>query len=81
MSNASREGSLLADSFSSLNFDRHKNVAQGKTIGHSRSGHPEMCPVRSITRRIIYLRLINTLPNTPLAKACNSNVSTFNLKT
>lgn len=70
---------LLAASFCSLTFDRQKNAQRGETIGHSRSGDPDLCPVRCIARRIIHLRAHTALPNTPLATAYTTDGRTVGL--
>jgi hypothetical protein len=57
---------LLASTFVSLTFSTQKNGTRGEIIGHGRSPNPQACPVRSVARRIIYLRTLNAPPTTYL---------------
>ena len=75
------DAELLAASFCSLTFDKQKNAQRGETIGHSRSGDSDFCPVRCLARRIIHIRqhLVIHHPNTPLATAYLRNGTKFSL--
>ena len=57
---------LQAATFATLTFTSQKNGIRGEKIGHSRSGHPTLCPVLCLISCIIYLRLHNASPTTPL---------------
>ena len=57
---------LLASTFVTLTFTTQKNGVRGETIGHGRSGHPTLCPVQAIVRRILQLRAAGALPTTPI---------------
>jgi hypothetical protein len=57
---------LLAASFGSVTFTSQKNGVRGETIGHGRSGHPTLCPVHALVRRVQQLRLDGATPVTPL---------------
>ena len=67
--NTALEAELLSATFASLTFDKQKNSVRGEVIGHAPSGHPSLCAVRAIGRRILHLRSHNALPSTPLASA------------
>jgi hypothetical protein len=57
-------------SYVSLTFSRQKNGVRGETTGHAASGHPILCPVRLLIRRIRSLRAQGRtcrLPSTPFA--------------
>ena len=57
---------LQAATFATLTFTTQKNGVRGETIGHSRSGHPTLCPVLSLASRLHYLRLADATPTTPI---------------
>ena len=57
---------LLAASFVTLTFTTQKNGVRGETIGHGRSGHPTLCPVAALTRRLLHLRTRGATRATPL---------------
>jgi hypothetical protein len=57
---------LLAASFVTLTFTTQKNGVRGETIGHGRSGHPTLCPVAALVRRLLHLRNHGATPATPL---------------
>ena len=63
---------LRRASFASLTFTNQKNGVRGEVIGLSRSGDPILCPVRTILRRVLYLRTNNAPPSTPLARTYNT---------
>ena len=63
---------LRRASFASLTFTNQKNGVRGEVIGLSRSGDPILCPVRTIIRRVLYLRTNNAPPSTPLARTYNT---------
>jgi hypothetical protein len=53
-------------SFVTLRFTRQKNGTENEIIGHARSGHSTVCPVKALIRRVLYLRKHQALPATPL---------------
>ena len=57
---------LQAATFATLTFTTQKNGIRGETIGHSRSGHPTLCPVLCLVSRVLYLRTHDAAPTTPL---------------
>lgn len=57
---------LLSATFATLTFTSQKNGVRGETIGHSRSGHPSLCPVLCLVARIHYLREHQAGPTTSL---------------
>ena len=57
---------LIAATFVTLTFTNQKNGVRGETIGHDRSGHPTLCPVGALTRRLLHLRTAGAVPTTPL---------------
>lgn len=57
---------LLSTTFATLTFTSQKNGVRGETIGHSRSGHPSLCPVLSLVARVQYLREHQAVPTTAL---------------
>ena len=61
-----RDPELLAATFATLTFTNQKNGVRGETLGHGRSGHPFLCPVLSILRRLLHLRAAGATPATPL---------------
>ena len=60
------EADLLASTFVCLTFTNQKNGVRNETIGHGRSGHPVLCPVHCLARRVIALRQGTSSPTTPL---------------
>lgn len=60
--------SISAATFATLTFTDQKNGVRGEVIGLARSGCPTLCPVISIIRRILHLRLHNASPSCPLAR-------------
>ena len=56
----------------SLTFTTQKNGVKGEVISHGLSGHPTCCPVKTIVRRIKYLRSENFPADTPLC-TCKDN--------
>lgn len=61
------EHHLLTATFCTLTFTTQKNGVRGEVIGLARSGNPQLCPVHSLVRRILHLRLHNAAPTTPLS--------------
>ena len=59
---------LLQSRFASLTFTTQKNGIEGEVIGLACSGDPYVCPVKSIVRRVLYLRNHGAPPTTPLAR-------------
>lgn len=59
---------LLQTRFVSLTFTTQKNGIEGEVIGLASSGDPYVCPVKSIVRRVLYLRQHSATPTTPLAR-------------
>ena len=57
---------LQAATFATLTFTTQKNGIRGETIGHSRSGHPILCPILCLISRVLYLRSHHATPTTPL---------------
>lgn len=57
---------LLAATFVTVTFTSQKNGVRGETLGHGRSGHPSLCPVHALTRRLMHLRVAGAAPTTPL---------------
>lgn len=57
---------LLAATFATLTFTTQKNGVRNETIGHGRSGHPYLCPVRCLATRVVALRRWAATPSTPL---------------
>lgn len=57
---------LLHCTFVSLIFSTQKNGTRGEAIGHGATNNPLACPVRSVARRILYLRQFNAPPSTAL---------------
>ena len=58
---------MLQSRFASLTFTTQKNGIEGEVIGLACSGDPYVCPVKSIVRRVLYLRNHGAPPTTPLA--------------
>ena len=50
----------------SLLFTTQKNSVKGGSIGHGQTGHPQVCPVSSLRRRVTYLRCHGVTGTTPL---------------
>ena len=50
--------------FVTLTFDKQKNGTRNERIGHGRTPHSVSCPVRSVVRRLIYLRSLNATADT-----------------
>ena len=57
---------IRASTFATLTFTRQKNGVRNETIGHGRSGHPQLCPVLRLVDRVLALRAFNAAPATPL---------------
>lgn len=63
---SSPDADLLAASFVTLTFTNQKNGVRGETLDHGRSGHPTLCPVAALVRRLLHLRTMGSDPTTPL---------------
>ena len=50
------EVELLSVTFLLLTFDKQKNAIRGEVIGYAPSGAIDLCPVRAIACRVLYLR-------------------------
>jgi hypothetical protein len=59
-------GAIDSAGWSTLTFSNQKNAVRGEKIGHSRSGHSRLCPVKLLGKRILHLRQHNAPPETPL---------------
>jgi hypothetical protein len=57
---------IPTSTFATLRFTRQKNGTKNEIIGHARSGHPTVCPVLALIRRVLHLRQFNAPPTTPL---------------
>lgn len=57
---------LQTATFVKLTFTTQKNSVAGECIGHGRSGHPLMCPVLAVVRRLLHLRQHRAAPDTPV---------------
>ena len=57
---------IVSATFVTLTFTSQKNGVRGETLGHGRSGHPTLCPVAALARRILALRAAGAAPLTPL---------------
>jgi hypothetical protein len=57
---------LQASTFASLTFTRQKNGVRNETIGHGRSGDPQICPVLCLVQRVLALRALHATPTTPI---------------
>jgi hypothetical protein len=57
---------LHAATFATVTFTRQKNGIRNETIGHGRSGQPQLCPVICLAARVTYLRGLNAPSSTPL---------------
>ena len=60
--------SILTATFATLTFTDQKNGVRGEVIGLARSGCPTLCPVVSITRRLLHLRDNNAQATDPIAR-------------
>jgi len=58
--------------FGSLTFTDQKNGVRGEVIGQASTGDSFGCPVKSLVRRILYLRSHNVPPTTPLSRVFNT---------
>lgn len=58
--------------FGSLTFTDQKNGVRGEVIGQASTGDSFVCPVKSLVRRILYLRSHNAPPTTPLSRVFNT---------
>lgn len=63
--------------FATLRFTSQKNGVRGETVGHARSGHPTLCPVRAILSRVSSLRAHSAPPSTPLNAVCLPGSTTW----
>ena len=61
---ASASDLLHQATFVTLTFDKQKNGNRNERIGHGRTPNPSSCPVRSVVRRLIYLRSLNATVDT-----------------
>ena len=59
---------LRTATFATLTFTTQKNGVRGEVIGLGRSGCQTLCPVSSLIRRIVHLRLHNAPPTSPIAR-------------
>ena len=59
---------LQMATFATLTFITQKNGVRGEVIGLGRSGCPSLCPVTSLIRRIVHLRLHNAPVTSPVAR-------------
>ncbi len=57
---------LQAATFATVTFTRQKNGVRNETIGHGRSGDPQICPVLSLVARVLRLRHLHAPASTPL---------------
>ena len=62
----SDESLLLQATFVTLTFDTQKNGTRNERIGHGCTPHVHSCPVRSVVRRILYLRQHHATADTHL---------------
>ena len=60
------DADLLAATFVALTFTQQKNGVRNETIGHGRSGHPQLCPVLAVAARVIDLRVQGASSETTL---------------
>jgi hypothetical protein len=67
------DADIASATFCSLTFTSQKNGVRGEVIGLGRSGDSQLCPVRSVTRRVLHLRQHNAPPETPLATYFNGS--------
>ena len=61
------DADLAAATSVSLTFTSQKNGVRGEVVNHGISGHPLLCPVQAIIRRIRHFRANNATPETVLA--------------
>ena len=73
---SSSDAAIQAATAVSLTFTTQKNGVKGEVISHGRSGHPLVCPVLAIARRVLYLRSIAPDPNIPLCQYRDNNGAT-----
>lgn len=57
----------------SLTFTTQKNGVRGEVVHHGRSGHPLVCPVAAVIRRLIHHRQHDSPPQTILASYYHHN--------
>ena len=60
------DADLVTATFVTLTFTTQKNGVRGETIGHGRSGHPTLCPVTALMRRLLAVRAGGGGPTTPI---------------
>ena len=60
------EADLLAATFVTLTFTTQKNGVTNERIGHGRSGHPSLCPVRAVVALVLALRAQGATADTTL---------------
>jgi hypothetical protein len=60
--------SIQTTTFATLTFTDQKNGVRGEVIGLARSGCPTLCPVLSLTRRLLHLRDNNAQDTDPIAQ-------------
>ena len=60
---------ILTATFASLTFELQKNGVRGEVIGQGLSGHPDVCQVKALARRVIHVRQFYAPPTNPLAMA------------
>jgi len=58
-----------------LEFTNQKNRVRGELIGQGRSGHPVLCPVRTMVCHLEHLCLHRTPPFTPLYGVFDPNLT------
>lgn len=61
------EAELAAATSVSLTFTTQKNGVRGEIVNHGCSGHPFLCPVQVVIRRLRHLRANHATPDTVLA--------------
>ena len=64
---------IMAATSVTYTFTTQKNCNRNEQVSHSRSKHPEACPVKATIRRILYHRRMNTPINKPLATYYNAH--------
>ena len=52
-----------------LNFTDQKNGNRNEPVTHGPSGHPLLCPLRAVQRRVSHLRSHGAAPSTPLYRS------------
>ncbi len=60
------DADILAATFVTLTFNHQKNGVRNETVGHGRSGHASLCPVRALGNRLLSLRNHGATADTPL---------------